>query len=346
MYAQQSQGGPQQQYSQPGTNGGAFASQLANTFGSQQLGFQTGAYGQQQGQGPGQAVNAGNMFAGQAGGNGAGGQAYGHSRGQSFAPPNAFATGGTSNAPYGAGSPAVSTSNLLQQQLAAQQAAFSQNPSAQPNLAQQQYMQSMQQQQMYQQAQNAQQQSSPFANPSLPASSQPLPPPTQASPPAPAQQRPPGQTMTQQEIQNALRGVNLNGMTQERFQQLTPVQQTAIREVMMSRSRAQQQASLGLGMPGAAATPPRSAQPQPNGLPTPVAGGTPSTPAGPVPNAPQTNVFLKTLTEFFAKRGVPFAGPPVVEGRTIDLARMFAAVTQGGGFNSVRDSDSVSERQS
>ncbi|BGO96520.1 ARID/BRIGHT DNA-binding domain containing protein [Rhodotorula toruloides] len=333
MYAQQAQG---QQYPQPGTNGGACPSQQVNAFGTQQLGLQAGAYGQQQ-QGQGQAGNAGNMFAGQAGGNsGAAGQAYGQNGGQPFASANAFATGGTSSAPYGAGSPAVSTSNLLQQQLAAQQAAFSQNPSAQqnqPNLAQQQYMQSMQQQQMYQQARNAQQQqqqSSPFANPSLPAGSQPPSQTSQASPPPSSQQRPPGQTMTQQEVQNALRGVNLNGMTQERFQQLTPIQQAAIREVMMSRSRAQQQASLGLGMPGATATPPRPAPTQPNGLPTPAIGGAPATPA-----APQTNVFLKTLTEFYAKRGVPFAGPPTVEGRTIDLARMFAAVTQGGGFNGV-----------
>ncbi|BGP28735.1 hypothetical protein JCM10296v2_000471 [Rhodotorula toruloides] len=329
MYAQQTQG---QQYQQPSTNGGAFPSQQVNAFDAQQLGLQAGAYGQQQGQ----AGNAGNMFAGQAGGNnGAGGQAYGQNGGQPFASANAFATGGTSSALYGAGSPAVSTSNFLQQQLAAQQAAFSQNPSAQqnqPNLAQQQYMQSMQQQQMFQQARNAQQQSSPFANPSLPANFQPPSQPSQASPPPSAQQRPPGQTMTQQEVQNALRGVNLNGMTQERFQQLTPIQQAAVREVMLSRSHAQQQASLGLGMPGAgaAATPPRPAPTQPNGLPTPAIGGTPSTPA-----PPQTNVFLKTLTEFYAKRGVPFAGPPTAEGRTIDLARMFAAVTQGGGFNGV-----------
>ncbi|BGP04663.1 hypothetical protein NBRC10512_004979 [Rhodotorula toruloides] len=331
MYAQQAQG---QQYPQPGTNGGALPSQQVNAFGTQQPGVHAGAYGQQQQeQGQGQAGNAGNMFAGQAGG-----QPYSQNGGQPFASANAFATGGTSSAPYGAGSPAVSTSNLLQQQLAAQQAAFSQNPSAQqnqPNLAQQQYMQSMQQQQMYQQARNAQQQqqqSSPFANPSLPSDSQPPSQPSQASPPPTAPQRPPGQTMTQQEVQNALRGVNLNGMTQERFQQLTPIQQAAIREVMMSRSRAQQQASLGLGMPGAGgvATPPRPAPTQPNGLPTPAIGGTPSAPA-----PPQTNIFLKTLTEFYAKRGVPFAGPPTVEGRTIDLARMFAAVTQGGGFNGV-----------
>ncbi|BGP21557.1 ARID/BRIGHT DNA-binding domain containing protein [Rhodotorula toruloides] len=325
MYAEQAQDGQQQQYPQP-----------VNAFGTQQVGFRAGAYSQQQQQQQqGQAVNAGDMFAGQSGGNRAGGQAYTQNGGQPFASANAFATGESSGVPYGVGSPAVSTSNLLQQQLAAQQAAFSQNPSTQPNqpsLAQQQYMQNMQQQQIYQQARNAQQQqhSYPFANPSLPANSQPPKQPSQASPPPTAQQRPSGQTITQQDIQNALHGVNLNGMTQERFQQLTPIQQAAIREVMMSRSRAQQQASLGLGMPGATATPPRPTPAQPNGPPTPAAGGVPSTP---VP--PQTNVFLKTLTEFYAKRGVPFSGPPVVEGRTIDLARMFAAVTQGGGFNGV-----------
>ncbi|GJN92219.1 hypothetical protein Rhopal_005249-T1 [Rhodotorula paludigena] len=263
-----------------------------------------------------------------------------------------------------------STSALFQQHLAAQQAAMGSSPApnayqnlAQQQQAQQQYMQNPPQ--PFQQTPARPPPSNPaFSTPSYtPAPPQSAAPQQQQTPSTypqqqqQQQQRPPNQTMSNQELQAALRGVQLQGMTQERFQQLTPLQQAALRE-MMARSRAQQQAQLGLGMPGSPAAAAATGSPAPsgsgsatparppvavsqaNGVPAPPAAARPGQPgAAPQMSGPgqtqQNPMFLKALLEFHAKRNVPFVGPPVVEGRTLDLARLFAAVSQGGGFQSI-----------
>ncbi|GAA6022215.1 hypothetical protein JCM10207_003945 [Rhodosporidiobolus poonsookiae] len=255
-------------------------------------------------------------------------------------PPNPY---GAAPAPGGYPNPAApSTAGLLQQQLA-QQAAMAQQGSP----AHQAYLQS--QAQLLQARQQAQQPLPQQTLPSTPAS-QPSPfananyaptPSTSAAPaqPSPAypQSRPPNQPQSLQELQNILRGVPLQGMTPERYNALQPAQQQALREYMV-RQRAAQQAQLGLGMPGSpAATPskPSPAAGTANGTPT---AQTPRPTTAGAPPQGQANPMLKVLSEFYAKQGLPFPGPPTVEGRQLDLARMFGAVTQGGGFSGITTS--------
>ncbi|GAA6053456.1 hypothetical protein JCM3770_005174 [Rhodotorula araucariae] len=279
---------------------------------------------------------------------------------QQYAQQGMYSTAGGA---YAGMSQAPSTASLFQQQLAQQQAMSTASPgqhTQQPN-----YQNSAQSQQAYAQQAYAQQQAQAQARASQP------PPPAQPSyptqPPAPQQAaspyaqptRPAGQPSSMQELQAVLRGVNLQGMTSERFAQLTPAQQAAVRE-FLTRSRQAQQAQLGLGMPGANASPvasgsapspaarPSTGQGQPgqsqgqfNGAqsqqqaqrPSPAPGTPVQGQAGPY--SQQNAVFLKSLAEFYNKKGVAFSGAPIVDGQPLDVARTFAAVTQAGGFNGV-----------
>ncbi|GAA5828095.1 hypothetical protein JCM11251_002586 [Rhodosporidiobolus azoricus] len=314
--------------------------------------YVNGGYGGQPGQ-PNGMVNPA-MYGGQAGG-----------MNPSFASSSAVFGGGVpGQAPY---SPAhaPSTSALLQQQLA-QQAALSQagqqNQHASPYQNQQQAYNQMQQARQQQQQQQHQSyapspsQPSPFAGASYPQQ-QPPPPsaPTPSQPPpasnpslSSSQSRP---QMSIQDMQNALRGVQLAGMTPERYSQLTPLQQAALREYMQ-RSRAQQQAQLGLGMPSSPAsntsTPSKTsgavAPPAGNGSPAPAAAAGANPMAGGPPRlvgvqAPTTDAqreaFFRTLSEFYNKRGQQFPHVPPVDGRQVDLTALFAAASKAGGFESV-----------
>ncbi|GAA5892026.1 hypothetical protein JCM6882_005666 [Rhodosporidiobolus microsporus] len=283
---------------------------------------------------------------GQPGGGGAGAN-------PSFASSSSVFGGGApgQQAPY---SPAqqVSTAALLQQQLA-QQAAMSQgqgqaNPHASPYQNQQQAYNQMQQSRQ-QQGYPPTPQNPPFVSSSYPQQPPPPSAPTPSQPPPAAAAPQPRPQMSMQDLQNALRGVQLAGMTPERFNQLTPLQQQALREYMQ-RSRAQQQAQLGLGMPSSPAsnvsTPSKAAPPPAgaNGSPAPslgaAAGGAPPRLVG--AQAPTTDQqregFFRTLSEFYNKRGQAFPTVPAVDGRQLDLTALFAAVSKAGGSDAVNKS--------
>ncbi|GAA5981334.1 hypothetical protein JCM10908_004072 [Rhodotorula pacifica] len=257
----------------------------------------------------------------------------------------------TPAAPFAAGGQPVSTSGLLQQQLA-QQAAAAQNYQA----AQQ--LQNGGRPIPYPNQQPFLQNNQPTAYPPPPFTPQnrsanalgqntyPGQTPSQASPSmATPTQRSGTQSMSQQDLQMALRGVSLQGMTAERFAQLAPHQQAALRE-LMARQRAQQQQQAQIGLGTAAATAPHATplRPPPAAIPTSTPTAAPNRqppppmntapPASAPPSGPQL-AFLKTLADFYAKRGQTFTGPPTIEGRVLDLARMFAAVQQGGGSAAV-----------
>lgn len=256
--------------------------------------------------------------------------------GGSAAPP--FAGGpGASMPPFAAGSQPVSTSGLLQQQLA-QQAAAAQSyqaggrPIPYPN-----------QQAFLQGNSAAGYPQPPFTPQSRPPNAYPAPTPSQA-PPAMATptHRSGTQPMSYHDIQAALRGVSFQGMTAEKFAQLPPIQQAAMRE-LLARQKAKQDSPPG---PGASAATPQAATPlraPPAAIPAPSplmssSRSQPASTSAPPPSAPPNGpqlAFLKTLADFYAKRGQSFAGPPTIEGRVIDLARMFAAVQQGGGSAAV-----------
>ncbi|GAA5919201.1 hypothetical protein JCM1841_002499 [Sporobolomyces salmonicolor] len=354
-------------YPSPAYASGAFASVPPQ---QQQGGSMDRAalFGQQEGAGVGQQQ----QWAGQPGAPGGG---------QAFASAGVFANNGMvgqqsySPAPQ----PLASTASLFQQQLAQQTAMGGQaqpppRPGAQPansyQASTQAYMQSQQQLAQARQAQQNPSQPSPY--PSAYPQQSPAPPSSQPpsaqqyaiaqqqQPPPQQQQRPnPAQTMSNQELSNALRGIDLSqGMTPQRYASLTPHQQLAVREFMVrSRSQQQQQqAQLGLGMPSSPAAnalkqqqQQQQQQQQANGSPAPTAMGQygrpgaqqpggQAAPAQQQPSAPAQAQFLKTLTDFNAKKGIPFNGPPVIEGRTLDLARFYAAVLQAGGFNNVNAS--------
>lgn len=260
--------------------------------------------------------------------------------------------------PFAAGSQPVSTSGLLQQQLAQQAAAMAaqnvnyhagqqQQNAARPVYANQQPAYAASPGSGYPQQSFAPQQRQPgppplpgaFMTPAAYPQSQPQQP-VSATPAAATS----ASSMTSQELQEVLRGVALQGMTHERFGSLLPIQQAALRE-LMARQRAQQQGQLARGAPpaGPQGTPLRTmptnqgangSSAAPN-RPAPIPNGTPA-PAAPL-SGPQL-AFLKTLADFYAKRGQPFAGPPNIEGRVVDLARMFAAVQQAGGSAMVSSS--------
>lgn len=159
---------------------------------------------------------------------------------------------------------------------------------------------------------------------------------------------PPQQQQQQQQTPNnmheaqqaALRGMNLQGLTPEKWASLPPQQQQMLRQMLQAR----QQSALGMGYP---ASPAGGQGGMPNGSPTPMGGaGSPVGPApggyqqggarppsqGQPPNTPQgqgqqpspaTSGFLKTLSDFYAKRGQPFPGQPVIDGRTVDLSILY-----------------------
>ncbi|GAA5864988.1 hypothetical protein JCM5296_005758 [Sporobolomyces johnsonii] len=325
-------------------------------------------FGQQEGAGAGQQQQWAGQ-AGQAGAPGGGGQAFASAG--VFA--NNGMVGQQSYSP--APPPLASTTSLFQQQLAQQAAMGGQaqpapRPAAQPansyQASTQAYMQSQQQLAQARQAQQNPSQPSPYPSaypqqsPALPSSQPPsaqqyaAPQQQQQQPQQQQQQRPnPTQPMSNQELSSALRGIDLSqGMTPQRYASLTPHQQLAVREFMIrSRSQQQQQqAQLGLGMPSSPAANAlklqQQQQQQANGSPAPSATGQygrpgaqqpggQAAPAQQQPSAPAQAQFLKTLTDFNAKKGIQFNGPPVIEGRSLDLARFYAAVLQAGGFNNV-----------
>ncbi|BGP44557.1 hypothetical protein JCM10450v2_000371 [Rhodotorula kratochvilovae] len=351
------------QHAQPGTYGSPAQSHT-------QAAYLNSAYAQQQQQQQqaGAQMNATAMFgAAQPGGAAPAQQQqqqqWQQTGTQQYAQQGMYANAGGA---YSGMSQPPSTASLFQQQLAQQQAMSAGSPAQQTqqpnyqNLAQSQQayaQQAYQQQQAQAQAQARASQPPPPAQPPHPA--QPSAP-QQAPSPYAQQPRPPGQPQSMQDLQATLRGVNLQGMNTERFQQLTPAQQAAVRE-FLARSRQAQQAQLGLGMPGAAGSPSAAGSAASPPARPPTAPGQPQAQMngaqaqvqaqaqrpGPAPGTPaqgqgqanaysqQTAVFLKTLAEFYNKKGVAFSGPPVIEGRQIDLARMFAAVTQAGGLAGV-----------
>lgn len=239
----------------------------------------------------------------------------------------------------------LSSASLFQQQLAAQQqrSAHS-NPLPPPGNNYQLQAQAYAQSQHH--LAQARQNQAQFSNTSQsPASTSAQLPPQSAypssqpgAPPTPNQQR----QMTGPEIMSVLRGVNIQAMNPQLFATLTPLQQHAMRE-FIARTRmhqAQQQAQLGLGLPGSPATPP-SAPPTalPPSNPTPFSNGTPAPlnapspaasnprPSQPPPSQQSTVGFLKFLGDFCAKRGLPSVTTPVVEGRQLDLTRFYAGVS-------------------
>ncbi|GAA5867955.1 hypothetical protein JCM3774_004736 [Rhodotorula dairenensis] len=263
--------------------------------------------------------------------------------------PSSFAggLGAPPMTPFAAGGQPVSTSGLLQQQLAQQAAAAA----AAQNYQAAQQMQGAGRPVPYPNQQPFPPNSSagytqpPYVPQSRPPTAYPTATSAQASPPvavaATLTPRSGTQSMSHQDIQAALRGVSLQGMTAERFAQLAPHQQAALRELMARQRAQQQQSQSGLGPPGAGpqATPLR-APPAAAPAPSPLAPNRPqgASSAAPAPSAPPSApqlAFLKTLADFYAKRGQPFAGPPTIEGRVLDLARMFAAVQQCGGSAAV-----------
>lgn len=265
---------------------------------------------------------------------------------QSYAP-NAF---GASPSPYSS-SNGASNPNLVAQQLAQQQQSMGQqgSPGAASQLAQQQaYLQ-------------ARQQAGGMGGaPSTPAAGQ-----QYGSMGFQGQQQQngalpayPPQQSSAEASQQALRsmGIDIRGMTPERFSSLPPAQQAVLRQVFMQQKQ-QQQHALGLGMPG---SPAGSAGPGGAGSPTmngasPMGAGAGQTPGGqggfgqvrppsqgPAPSAPQSGQqpsqqqqqqqtpqgpqaanFVKTLTDFYAKRGQPFPGVPTIDGRQVDLSAVY-----------------------
>ncbi|GAA5947071.1 hypothetical protein JCM3765_002139 [Sporobolomyces pararoseus] len=247
----------------------------------------------------------------------------------------------------------LSSANLFQQQLAQQQRSV-QNPPPQPSLnaiggnsyqsSAQAYMQSQQQLAQARQSQIPPSAPSPFPNTSQsPAASSSQLPSQQQVPPFPPQQQPAQQQrqLSGPEIMHLLRGINVNGMNPQIFATLTPIQQYAMREYI-SRGRiiqAQQQAQLGLGLPGSPVAPSPAQKPfNSSSQPSPLSNGSPA--PAPLPSAGRTTQqptasqigFLKILGDFCSKRGIPFASSPVVEGRTLELPRLYAAVNATGGF--------------
>ncbi|GAA6035903.1 hypothetical protein JCM8097_005154 [Rhodosporidiobolus ruineniae] len=324
-FPQQPQQPPQMAAYSNGAYGALQPNGMMNPYGAQAAGQQ-----QQQQQWPGAAQ----------GGNPA------------FPPPPASFQAGAAASAYGA---MPSSGALLQQQLAAQAAQIAAQGSPAPSAQHASPYQN--QQQAHQQLYQSRQQSQP-PNPQLP-----IPPaqpayPSQPAPPPPSQTSaaaaPAGAVrMTTEQMTHALRGVQFQGMSPEKFAQLTPLQQAGLREYM-ARSRAAQQAQLGLGLPGspatAASTP--SKPPAAAGLGGPAGVGGTASPA-PVnsalrqvqqqqsqPNStmsPQQQTFHRALAEFYAKKGQQFAGAPVVEGQQLDLAKLFTMVTKMGGFEAVNN---------
>ncbi|ORY73412.1 hypothetical protein BCR35DRAFT_354100 [Leucosporidium creatinivorum] len=174
----------------------------------------------------------------------------------------------------------------------------------------------------------------------------------------PPQQQTPG-AMDPQRFN--LANVNLSGLTPEKFQALPPQQQQMLRMALQQK----QQQALGMGYPSSSMAGGAGGVPSPamNGSPSPMggagspAGGAsgaypyggarppsqghpPSTPQGgqqgqqgqqPQQGA-QAASFLKTLTDFYAKRGQPFPGVPSIEGRPVDLSTLYQLVIRSGGF--------------
>ncbi|KAK4699692.1 SWI/SNF chromatin-remodeling complex subunit SWI1, partial [Phenoliferia sp. Uapishka_3] len=129
------------------------------------------------------------------------------------------------------------------------------------------------------------------------------------------------------------------GLTQEKFNALPPNQQAALRE-MITRQKMAQQASLGHGYPGSPAGS-GGGSPGMSGSPVAPPGGysrppqsTQQAPMGAPPQgqSQQNTMFMKAISEFHQKKGTPFAGPPVVEGRVLDMSRLYTLTMQSGGF--------------
>ena len=139
----------------------------------------------------------------------------------------------------------------------------------------------------------------------------------------------------------------LASMTPEKLAAMTPVQQAQVKE-MFIKQRMHQQQQLGLGFPGG----PPQGSPVPQGAPppgqSPANAPAPSTPASTQPGQPQPQTqpqpqpnpnqaqFLRTLGDFLAKRGIAFTGPPVIDGRQVDLQALYVIVTKMGGFGRVQ----------
>jgi hypothetical protein len=175
----------------------------------------------------------------------------------------------------------------------------------------------------------------------------------------PQQQQTPSAMDPQQQRFN-LSNVNLQGLTPEKFHALPPQQQQMLR--MALQQKQQQQQALGMGYPsssmaggaGGVPSPAMNGSPSPmGGAGSPVGGGgggapgaypysgarppsqghPPSTPQGGQQHGQQQGQqpqqgaqaasFLKTLTDFYAKRGQPFPGVPSIEGRSVDLSTLY-----------------------
>lgn len=132
--------------------------------------------------------------------------------------------------------------------------------------------------------------------------------------------------------QAAMQALLAGGMTQEKFATLTPAQQAQLREMLMAKSRAAAQAGLGNGFPSG---PPSQGTPAPGGQagsPAPI----PPSQSGAPGSAPSSAAFMRTLADFWNKRGTPFTGAPVVEGRPLDLGNLYMSVARLGGFAKVQ----------
>lgn len=101
----------------------------------------------------------------------------------------------------------------------------------------------------------------------------------------------------------------LNGLDSQKFAGLNPIQQEQVKAFMQSQNAgkavAAQQSSLGLGYPSTAGTGSGSFSGQPQQPPIPAA------------------MFFKSLHEHLNRRGSSLTGQPMIEGKPIDLHRMF-----------------------
>ncbi|KAL8283670.1 hypothetical protein RQP46_005465 [Phenoliferia psychrophenolica] len=116
----------------------------------------------------------------------------------------------------------------------------------------------------------------------------------------------------------------VSGLTPEKFNALPPNQQAALREFITRQKMQQQQAQLGHGYPSS---------PAGSGGGSPAAGGSPALPSG---QSQQSAAFMKALSDFHVRKGLTFNGPALVEGRMLDMSRLYTLMVQSGGYVKVQ----------
>jgi hypothetical protein len=127
-------------------------------------------------------------------------------------------------------------------------------------------------------------------------------------PPPLLKPNPPLNALSSSNNNQEMADMDMLSMTKEKYDMLSPTDQSAVSNYMQQQRQAQaikasQQTSLGLGYPN-----------QPN----------------------QQHSFPQVLTAFHAGRGTVYT-PGEVEGRAIDMQRLYTWVAQAGGYNKVHE---------